>query len=134
MKKVFVSGTFDLLHKSHIVFLKDAKKQGDHLSVIVVSDNSVYENKGKYPINNQEKRIENIKKLNIADKVIDVGDNLYETLELICSLKPDIIVLGYDQKIKIKEVKGYLEKKGLKIKYYVSKEFAGGIHNNQLRD
>ena len=60
MKKVFVSGTFDILHKGHIEFLKDAKNQGDNLSVIVISDNSVYENKRRYPVNNQEKRIENI--------------------------------------------------------------------------
>ena len=41
-------GTFDILHKGHEEFLKDAKSQGDFLIVNVVSDKLVYENKEKY--------------------------------------------------------------------------------------
>ena len=48
MKKVFCWGTFDKLHEGHRKFLEDAKSKGDHLTVIVVSDGAVYENKGKY--------------------------------------------------------------------------------------
>ncbi|KKR72063.1 MAG: FAD synthase [Candidatus Roizmanbacteria bacterium GW2011_GWB1_40_7] len=34
MKKVLVGGCFDLIHYGHIVFLKEARKQGDYLIVV----------------------------------------------------------------------------------------------------
>jgi len=53
MKKGLCWGTFDLLHRGHIEFLKDAKSRGDYLVVVVISDETVFKNKGYYP---QEKQ------------------------------------------------------------------------------
>lgn len=38
MKKVITYGTFDLLHKGHINILRRAKELGDHLTVVISSD------------------------------------------------------------------------------------------------
>ena len=134
MKKVLCFGTFDILHDGHKEFLKDAKKYGNFLIVNVISDKLVYENKKKYIINKQIDRIKNLKKLGIVDKIIKVSDNLEENLKMIGSLKPDVIVFGYDQKTDFRDkLKDFLDSVNIKPEYKESKEFAGGIHSSHLR-
>ncbi len=134
MKKVFCWGTFDKLHNGHLEFLKDAKSRGDSLTVIVISDKSVFENKKKFPKENQEERLRKIKETGIANEVIAVGDNYKLNFKRVSELKPDIFVFGYDQNIEfINKIKNYLTKKGIFIEYFISKEFAGGIHTTNLK-
>lgn len=97
MKKVMVFGTFDLLHPGHIYMLKEAKKMGDFLVAVIARDETVLKIKGKYPKNNEQKRLENIKKLAIADKIILGGKE--DKFAVIAQEQPEIIALGYDQKI-----------------------------------
>ena len=134
MKKVLCSGTFDILHKGHEEFLKDAKRQGNYLIVNVIPDKHVINNKGRPPINTQKKRVEALKRLKIADRINPVTDNFDETLKLIVSIRPDVFVFGYDQDEKfIDKIKEYLSNKGISTEYYVSKEFAGGIHTHNIK-
>jgi len=131
MEKIFCVGTFDILHKGHIEFFKDTKKQGDYLIVVVISDKSVYENKRRWPINNQEKRVRAVEKLRVAKEVIAVSDDLDKNIELLLKIKPDIFVIGYDQETGvIDKLKKVLSENGVKI--YVSKEYAGGVHSSDL--
>ncbi len=114
MIKVFTSGAFDTLHLGHEFLLKEAKKLGDYLIVALATDSRILKEKSKLPKYNQKERIENLKKLNIADSVVqgkegDIYQILYET-------NPDIIVLGYDQRIKEENLKEELEKRNFKIK------------------
>lgn len=134
MKKVLCTGTFDILHKGHKKFLKDAKKQGSYLIVIVISDEAVLENKNRLPVNNQEKRAKAIEDFGIADKIIKVSKDFNANLKSIAKINPDVIVVGYDQMTKnVEKIKKYLDSKGIHPKYYVSKEFSEGIHSRYLR-
>ena len=54
-KKVFVTGCFDMLHSGHVAFLKEAAQYGD-VYVGLGSDETVYNLKGRYPVNNQDER------------------------------------------------------------------------------
>lgn len=102
MKKVIVFGTFDVLHPGHVHMLKQAKEYGDQLVVIIARDNVVCEVKGKPPKNQEETRLESVKKLNIADKVrLGCLDDKYQVIR---EEKPDIIALGYDQKVFIENL------------------------------
>ena len=47
MKRIFVNGTFDILHRGHIELLNYAKSLGDHLTVAIDSDSRVERLKGK---------------------------------------------------------------------------------------
>ena len=47
MKKIFVNGTFDVLHIAHIQLLNYAKSQGDYLHVAIDTDARVKEKKGE---------------------------------------------------------------------------------------
>ena len=55
--KVFVNGTFDLLHRGHLELLNYAKSLGDRVYVGIDSDRRVAEMKGdSRPIYNMEDR------------------------------------------------------------------------------
>lgn len=94
-KLVMAFGTFDFLHAGHENFLKQAKKLGDRLLVIVALDNTVKSVKGRPPVHNQSTRLNNLKKSGLVDKAMLglAGDKH----QVILKYKPDIIALGYDQ-------------------------------------
>ncbi|MEK7680593.1 MAG: adenylyltransferase/cytidyltransferase family protein [Patescibacteria group bacterium] len=97
MKKVIVFGTFDIIHDGHIHLLNEAREYGDYLIAVVARDYTVCHIKGKDPKYDEETRLENLKKLKIADKVRlgCIGDKY----KVIADEKPDVIALGYDQKV-----------------------------------
>ena len=61
-KKVFVSGCFDLLHSGHIAFFEEAAGYGD-LYVAVGSDRTIFELKGREPVNSENERLYMVKAL-----------------------------------------------------------------------
>ncbi len=103
-----VFGTFDIFHKGHIDFLIQAKKLGKYLIVVVARDKNVQKIKGKRPQNGERKRLKEIKKSGLADKVIP--GNLKNRYSVIKEYKPDMIALGYDQRADLKELKEKLKK------------------------
>lgn len=89
--KVLVGGCFNLIHSGHIYFLKEAKKLGDMLVVVLSHDKN---NNKPYAVL-AEKRKKMFDSLGIADKVI-IGD-AHDKIKIILKIKPDVIALGYDQ-------------------------------------
>lgn len=94
-KRVLVFGTFDIFHKGHESFLRQARKHGEYLIVVVARDKTVWNVKGRLPRNKEEDRLKGIKKSELADRII-LG-NLRDKYEVIKKVKPDAICLGYDQ-------------------------------------
>jgi len=94
-KTVLAGGVFDIIHPGHIHTLKAAKALGDVLVVAIATDKTAQKMKKRQPLHNQELRRELVSCLSMVDKAI-VGheDDIFETVRAI---KPDIIVLGYDQ-------------------------------------
>lgn len=97
MKKVMVFGTFDILHKGHISYFKQARKHGGHLIAVVARDKNVLRIKGRKPMNNEKKRLNIVKRF--VDKAILGG--LKDMHNVIVKYKPDVLCLGYDQKADI---------------------------------
>ena len=95
MTTVMVFGTFDILHAGHAYLLNEAKLLGNCLIAVIALDSTVMEVKGKLPLNSQGKRLANMKRLGIADKVV-LG-NKGVRFKIIRDYSPDIICLGYDQ-------------------------------------
>ena len=113
-KKVLAFGTFDIFHKGHEFYLKNARKHGDILNVVVARDSTVKHLKGKYPLNNELKRLAVIQNLNYVDKAfLGYGEDKYKIIE---EIRPDIICLGYDQKSFNNDLKNKLKKRGLNPK------------------
>jgi len=55
-KRVYTRMVADLFHEGHVSFLRAARALGTHLTVCVVSDERVVENKGKLPVMKQAER------------------------------------------------------------------------------
>ena len=94
-KVVLAGGVFDIIHPGHIHTLNAAKALADVLVVAIATDKTAQKMKKRSPLHNQELRRELVSCLSMVDKAI-VGhdDDIFETVRAI---KPDIIVLGYDQ-------------------------------------
>lgn len=98
MKRIFVNGTFDLLHRGHLELLNYAKSLGDFLCVGIDTDDRVREKKGeKRPIYNQEERKFFLENLKSVDEV-KFFSNDDELKDLIKQYKPDIMMVGSDWK------------------------------------
>ncbi|MGQ9619993.1 MAG: adenylyltransferase/cytidyltransferase family protein [Bacteroidales bacterium] len=96
MKKVFVSGCFDMLHSGHIAFLEEASKLGE-LYVGIGSDKTIQELKGRKPIYPEMERLYMIKALRfVKDAWINSGNGIIDFENEVLELKPDIIFVNED--------------------------------------
>jgi D-beta-D-heptose 7-phosphate kinase/D-beta-D-heptose 1-phosphate adenosyltransferase len=100
MKRVFVNGTFDIVHRGHIELLNYAKSLGDHLTVAIDSDMRVKELKGQSrPINSFDDRKFLLQNLKSVDDVWCFTTD--EDLRSLLSLDEyDIMVKGSDYRDK----------------------------------
>jgi len=123
MVKVMATGTFDLLHLGHIYYLKEAKKQGNTLAVVVATDSTVRKLKHE-PVNSEEIRLGLIKELKIVDEAyLGHEDDMYK---IVKEIKPDIVALGFDQIHDEEKIKNELKKRKISAKVIRLSEFKAG--------
>lgn len=109
-KVVFTNGVFDLLHPGHVDVLTKARRLGDFLVVGINSDASVKRLKGnERPIRSEAERAYVVAALEAVDRVVLFGEDT--PLELITSLRPDVIAKGGDYSVETivgaKEIQGW---------------------------
>ncbi|MDR0427834.1 MAG: adenylyltransferase/cytidyltransferase family protein [Dysgonamonadaceae bacterium] len=122
MKKVFVSGCYDMLHSGHVAFFEEAATYGD-LYVGIGSDQTIYDLKARRPINNEQERLYMVKALkSVKDAWINKGNGLLDFIEEIKRLKPDIFFVNNDGHSSLKAT--LCEELG--IKYIVSSRIPHG--------
>jgi len=122
MKKVFVSGCYDMLHSGHVAFFEEAAKYGD-LYVGIGSDKTINELKARKTINNEQERLYMVKSLkSVKDAWINRGCGIIDFLDEIKELKPDIFFVNSDGHSSVKEELC----KQLGIEYVVSKRIPHG--------
>ena len=97
-KIVFTNGCFDIIHKGHIEVLARTADLGDKLIIGLNSDNSIQKLKGeKRPIIDENSRIILLAALDFVDAIILFSEET--PLNLITTIKPDILAKGGDYKI-----------------------------------
>jgi cytidyltransferase-like protein len=122
MKKVFVSGCFDLLHSGHVAFLQEAARLGD-LYVCIGSDENVRQLKGRYPVNLQAERKFMLDALACTHTVrVNAGMGILDFLEELDTIRPDIFFVNEDGHTPAKEA--HCRERG--IEYVVSKRIPVG--------
>jgi D-beta-D-heptose 7-phosphate kinase/D-beta-D-heptose 1-phosphate adenosyltransferase len=95
---VFTNGCFDLLHVGHITLLEDSRKFGSKLVLGLNTDMSVSRLKGPTrPIVGENERARVMSALAAVDAVVLFDEET--PLELIRSLKPNVLVKGGDYTI-----------------------------------
>jgi D-beta-D-heptose 7-phosphate kinase/D-beta-D-heptose 1-phosphate adenosyltransferase len=93
-KKVFINGTFDIIHLGHLALFNYAKSLGDFLLVAIDSDKRVKQLKGNdRPINNQIERKTLLENLKAVDEV-QIFDTDQELIDIIATC--DVMVKGSD--------------------------------------
>ena len=98
MRKVIVFGVFDGIHEGHRHFFREAKELGGHLTAVVAPDEVVKILKGRRPNRNVAERIAHVEMQDDVDGAV-VGDMETGSWEIVKKMRPDVIAVGYDQKI-----------------------------------
>lgn len=94
---VFTNGCFDILHSGHVMYLEQARQQGDRVIVAVNDDASVARLKGPTrPINNVHDRMQVLAGLRSVDWVVSFSEDTPE--RIIRLISPDVMVKGGDYK------------------------------------
>ncbi|MFA7286603.1 MAG: adenylyltransferase/cytidyltransferase family protein [Patescibacteria group bacterium] len=94
-KRVLVFGTFDVLHPGHVRFLTAAAKFGS-VMVALTPDTLVTTYKGRPPVNSYSVREGRLRDMAVVTDVV-AADNTPNTYDIIEKLRPEVLVLGYDQ-------------------------------------
>jgi FAD synthetase len=108
MKTVLTGGKFNHIHSGHVWLLKKAKKLGK-LIVVLAHDKH---NRREYAMA-AKKRKRQIEALGLADKVV-IGSST-GFVGTVKKVRPDIIVLGYDQRMPDKITEDYIKEKKIKV-------------------
>jgi len=106
---VFAAGCFNRVHPAHLRLLRHARALGDRLVVVLSNDSH---NKKQNAVSAKLRR-RRLQELNVADDVI-IGDadGFAETLRRV---KPDVLVLGYDQRIPDAETEKAVKSLGVEV-------------------
>lgn len=115
MKKVFVSGCYDLLHSGHVEFFQQASQFGD-LYVGIGSDATYLEYKHRKPMFPQEERLFMVRNIKaVKEAYINEGRGVIDFIPTLDIVQPDIFVVnaegGSDAKRQLCEERGiqYIE-------------------------
>lgn len=96
LKKIFVSGCYDMLHSGHVAFFKEASQFGE-LYVGLGSDTTIESLKGRKTINSEQERLYMVKSIKyVHDAFINSGSGIMDFEKEIRELKPDYFVVNED--------------------------------------
>lgn len=102
VKKVFVSGCFDMLHSGHVAFFRQAAQYGD-LYVALGSDKTIYNLKGRATINSEQERLFMVKSISwVKDAFISRGSGILDFEAELREMRPDYFVVNTDGDIPAK--------------------------------
>ncbi len=110
MTRVMASGVFDIIHPGHISYLEQARSYGDELVVVIANDDTVRRSKHE-PITPEAMRARIVGALKPVDRAIVGGHG--DMMDTVRYVRPDVIVLGYDQHFQEAELAKRLEDEGM---------------------
>ena len=96
MKKVFVSGCYDLLHSGHVEFFRQAAEYGE-LYVGIGSDSTILDYKHHHSMYSETERLFMVKSIRyVKEAYINAGKGILDFLPTLDIVKPDILVVNSD--------------------------------------
>jgi cytidyltransferase-like protein len=100
MKRVFVSGCYDIIHAGHVQFFTEARALGDHLTVSFASNEVLWIHKQRRSSLPDEHKQALIASLRMVDEVV-VGRGLDEGIDFredFLRIRPNILAVTEDDK------------------------------------
>ena len=100
MKRIFVSGCYDIIHAGHVQFFTEARALGDHLTVSFASSEVLWFHKQRRSSLPDEHKQALISSLKMVDEVV-VGMGLDEGIDFrehFLRIRPDILAVTEDDK------------------------------------
>lgn len=94
--KVLLFGTFDHFHPGHQFVLDHAAKRGD-VFVVIARDRNVEKIKNLTPSHSEEERMKAVQEA-LPSATVVLGDPT-DFLAPVRAIQPDLILLGYDQRM-----------------------------------
>ena len=129
--RVVCAGTFDYFHPGHLDFLKQAKALGEELVVIIARDENVMKIKGIRTGHDENLRKRNVEQSGIPDKVV-LGNLDGDLFHILNELSPDMVALGYDQRVSENEIKTRLPNCSVvRLKPFRPEEFKSSLYRNR---
>ncbi len=129
--RVFVAGTFDIIHPGHVDLLRYAASLGK-VYVVVARDSNVERIKGKRPVLPEEARLRVVESIRYVYEA-RLGDekDIFKPLE---EIRPDIVVLGPDQPFDPDKLSKKIEERTGKrprvVRYPEKEEFHEGMRSS----
>jgi len=100
MKKIFISGCYDILHGGHVQFFEEARALGDHLTVSFASSEVLWIHKHRKPSIPDDHKKAMLESMRMVDNVV-VGTGHEEGIDFrdaFLALKPAILAVTEDDK------------------------------------
>ncbi|WP_145062607.1 adenylyltransferase/cytidyltransferase family protein [Adhaeretor mobilis] len=98
MKKVFVSGCYDILHAGHVQFFTEARALGDHLTVSFASTEVLWSHKHRRSSLPDEHKKALLESMTVVDHVV-VGNGKVLGLDFLDhfkAIRPDVLAVTSD--------------------------------------
>ena len=96
MKKVFVSGCYDLLHSGHVEFFRQAAQYGD-LYVGIGSDATILKYKNHKTLYSEQERLFMVQSIRyVKEAYINEGSGVMDFVPTVKRLRPDRFVVNSD--------------------------------------
>jgi FAD synthetase len=110
--RVVATGTFDILHPGHVLYLSESGKLGDELYVIVARDSTI-KHKRK-PLVPEDQRLYMVRALKCVDHaMLGSEDDMFMPIR---EIDPDIIAIGFNQHWDEEALQRQLAERGLKAR------------------
>ena len=127
-RRVFVAGTFDLIHPGHVELFRFASRYGK-VYAVVARDSTVVRVKGKRPLMDEETRRFMVSAVRYVREAL-LGDER-DMLASVARVRPHVIVLGPDQPFEEERLAAEVERRfgfrPLVVRFRGKREFAGGL-------
>jgi cytidyltransferase-like protein len=95
-RRAFVSGCYDLLHSGHVEFFRRAAAYGQ-LSVALGSDRTVFNLKGRPPVNSEQERLFMVQSVAcVHHAFVSQGSGLLDFAAELREMRPDVFVVNAD--------------------------------------
>ncbi len=113
--KVMASGTFDIIHPGHGLYLEKAKELGGENAelIVVVAKDSTVKKRKRIPIINENQRLEMVKYLKPVNEAYLGHDG--DMFKIVEEIKPNIIAIGADQDFDLDKLRKSLKDRNLNI-------------------